>query len=457
MSSGLLDRTAYLQAQRGMPFSVSAQFGLPGAPENPGTVTVSVQRLAGTTFTPAGAVTGTGTAAREVVLTAAETATLDTLRITWTGDASGTPTMTTLVDVVGDVLFTVPEAKLHDGGVLEDLDDAVLLEARGRIAQEFQQICGVAFGSRFDLLIVDGPRSGLDLLLTHGQSGAPVMLPTALRSVETRTAVGGDRGRRGASEQVAASEVLPWGGVVSASTWPVGRRLVRVGVEHGHLLVPLAIRRAALRLLRFQVLENDIPSRATSMNSEDGTFTLATAGMRGAVYGLPEVDSVLTRHYGLTNPGGCMSAADSRAVAFEDAVIAALQAREDLAGVQVAVGPLGDFTAKKESIQFLGCRTSEEWAALGNARRDEDLVLLGMLFVDIAGGGPNGAVVAARNRAWALRNIVAAELRLDPGLGGVVYGAGIVRSEERRGLNPDAARRSTIDFEIAARASLPRG
>lgn len=151
-----------------------------------------------------------------------------------------------------------------------------------------------------------------------------------------------------------------------------------------------------------------------------------------------------------------MSATDSRAVAFEDALVDALQAREDLAGVQVEIGPLGEYTAKRESVQFFGCRADEEWAALGNARRDEMLTLRGMLFVDVAGGAINQAVRAASSRAWELRNIVAAQLRYDPKVGGTVYAAGIVRSEERRGLNPDGSRRSTIEFEIQARASLPR-
>jgi hypothetical protein len=151
-----------------------------------------------------------------------------------------------------------------------------------------------------------------------------------------------------------------------------------------------------------------------------------------------------------------MSATDSRAVAFEDALVDALQAREDLEGVQVDIGPLGDYTAKRESVQFFGCRAEEEWAALGNARRDETLTLKGMLFVDVPGGSVNQAVRTASARAWELRNIVAAQLRSDPKVGGTVYAAGIVRSEERRGLNPDGSRRSTIEFEIQARATLPR-
>lgn len=276
---------------------------------DPGVVTVTITRADGTTVTPP-TVTVTGGMGEddvlvpwvaEMTLSAAVTAQVDRLRIVWTPSTSGLEPLVTMVDVLGDLLFTVAEAVVWDGGALEDVDAAVLTDARARIAEAFHRICGVAFGTRYGLGIVsDGGGYSGGLLLNHDLedaafAGLPVLRLTALRSVETRTAIGG-AWTAYSGDELGALEVLPSGMVVrDTGSWPTGIRRIRVGFEHGYPRVPLEVRRAALRLLRFQVIENDIPSRATSMNSEDGTFTLATAGMRGAWFGLPEVDSVLDR------------------------------------------------------------------------------------------------------------------------------------------------------------------
>lgn len=146
----------------------------------------------------------------------------------------------------------------------------------------------------------------------------------------------------------------------------------------------------------------------------------------------------------------------SQARAFEDALIEQLTEREDLAGVQVSIGPLGpDDTNEVESIQFYGCIQDEEWSALGARRREEMLTLRGELFVDVPGGGPQ-VIRQARDRAWELLSLIAHQLREDPHVNGTVHNAGITRSEEGRGMVADGERRSLIAFEIKAKASLGR-
>jgi hypothetical protein len=288
------------QALRGLAKEISVTFtDADGVAVDPGVVTVTITRADGTVVTPP-TVTGTGTAAREVTLSAAVTAQVDRLRIVWTPSSVGLEPLVTTVEVLGDLLFSIAEALVWDGAALAAIDASVLTDARTRIAEAFHRICGVAFGTRYGLGVVTDCGYGGELLLNHDTedaafAGLPVVRLSALRSVETRAAIGGTWTAY-TVEQLAALEALPSGTLVRGSgSWPSGTRRTRVGFEHGYAQVPLEVRRAALRLLRFQVIENDIPSRATSMNSEDGTFTLATAGMRGAWFGLPEVDSVLDR------------------------------------------------------------------------------------------------------------------------------------------------------------------
>lgn len=146
----------------------------------------------------------------------------------------------------------------------------------------------------------------------------------------------------------------------------------------------------------------------------------------------------------------------SKARAFEDALIAQLQARDDLAGVQVEIGPLGpDDTDAGESVQSYGCEVLEDWQMLGATRREETLRLTGQLKVDKPGGGA-AVIRLAGDRAWELLGIIAHQLREDPHVNGTVHNAGIVRSQEGRGSLSDGVRRSVIEFTIEAKASLGR-
>lgn len=287
-------------ARAGFPVAVGVQFtDGEGEPIDPGTVTVSVTRGDLTTFVPAGGVTGSGTAARAFALSASEAMEPDRLVLVCTPSASGVGAVTAVLHVVGDLLFTLTEAKAWENGALSRLDDDVLLEGRARIWEAFHRICGVAFGARWGTGMADAAY-GDTLYLSHGDGDAPfagraVLRMLAVRSVHTRTSLGASW-MAYTQEDIEGLQVLPGGGVLRGrGSWVAGPARTRMGFVHGYAVVPLEVRRAALRLLRFQALESDIPTRATSFNSEEGTFTLATAGMRGAWFGLPEVDSVLDR------------------------------------------------------------------------------------------------------------------------------------------------------------------
>lgn len=159
-----------------------------------------------------------------------------------------------------------------------------------------------------------------------------------------------------------------------------------------------------------------------------------------------------------------MATATSRAAAIEDALIEQLQARPGLAGVQVEIGPLGDQEARNEWIQIgtavagPGLSSSQEWGALGNRRRDEAGTIHGGIFVQKAGAGP-AVIRACRDRAWELLAEVEAQLREDPKITGLANHpphAQLTASEETRGMTPNNARYSVIEFTIEYSATLPR-
>ena len=121
-----------------------------------------------------------------------------------------------------------------------------------------------------------------------------------------------------------------------------------------------------------------------------------------------------------------MSVTTTYAPGFEDALVTALQAREGLAGVLVDSGPLGASTdGHIEYIEIGGSldaqptiQSTEAWSLLGNARKEETVVIDCLCYVQLTGGGGE-AIRAASARAHELLAEVATALRDDPDLGGV--------------------------------------
>lgn len=199
-------------------------------------------------------------------------------RVVW--DGSPTAVDTAYVEVVGGLLFTVPEARDSDSELTDasDYPAAEIAHYREVIAAEFETITGRSFTPR-----------------------------TARVSFETD---GSDAVWLGKFDCVSleALEGLPDGSVVSDFTVDAngvlsglsglseGLPLVAV-VDYGFRMVPLDVKRAALLRLRYLLAaeSSGVPDRATSyVAAEGGTFTLATAGRAGYETGIPEVDKTLT-------------------------------------------------------------------------------------------------------------------------------------------------------------------
>ncbi|GAB4333675.1 MAG: hypothetical protein Kow0010_20320 [Dehalococcoidia bacterium] len=236
-------------------------------------------------------VVGGGSGRLRVVLSPAQTAQVADLTATWSFSVAGTnQAVTTYHHVVGDVLFTLGEARAYDGAALANsaaYADAAILAARDRIADAFAQICGIPFGARHAREVLDGDGSESVRVGSHRV--------LAVRSIRVRN---GATWTAFSAEELADVIVYPRGMLYreTLGTFPAGRRNVEVAYEHGLQPVPAEIRLAALRLLRDQLVKSPLDDRATSQSGEFGTFALATAGRNGSYFGLPLVDEVLNRY-----------------------------------------------------------------------------------------------------------------------------------------------------------------
>jgi hypothetical protein len=204
---------------------------------DPGVVTATITAADGTAVVTNAATNGTGTAARTLDLTAEQTADLDLWDVAWTSPTVGT--VTTQVEIVGALLFTIPEARAFDKGQLGDstkYPDAAIAATRARILDEFERICRTAFVPRYRRLILDG-EGGRQLRLWDtrvmkireaGLRYRGQVTPTPLTTAEL------------------ADLTLDYGGVVTRDSlgwwWP-GDNNITVAYEYGYAQPPQAIRR----------------------------------------------------------------------------------------------------------------------------------------------------------------------------------------------------------------------
>lgn len=245
----------------------------------------------GETITPGTAVAEENTGKLLQVLTAAETATPRRIKAVWTVTAGGNAmTFTTYHEVVGDLLFTLAEARSFDKGALanaEEYPDADILAGRDVIWEQFEDICGVRFGTAATREILDGSgTAGLWLQWREAQA----VSASATRSLATWTALD--------SDDLADLFISPNGRLIRETRgyWPTGSRNIRVDYTHGYARVPLEIRRAALVVLRDQLPGSNLTNRALSQTNEFGTFRIAAPGERDKWFGIPLVDEALSRY-----------------------------------------------------------------------------------------------------------------------------------------------------------------
>jgi hypothetical protein len=245
-----------------------------------GSVTVTVVKADGSTLS-SGTATGHPGVGTYTVSLAAQ-AELDSLTVTGTGTVAGSPVASSsTVDIVGGHLF--PLAKLRAMVTsTEKYPDADLLDARLQVETEFEDICGRAFVPRFNRETFTGDGGNLLVL------GKP-----EAHAVKTLTVDGVDR-----LSWVTDGTLRPTDDAfmftLFRQTWPRASLIV-IEYEYGLTQVPPRVRRAALKRARGQLLGDTgrIDERATMQVTQEGTFTLATAGRAGSLVGVPDIDVVL--------------------------------------------------------------------------------------------------------------------------------------------------------------------
>ncbi|MBX6388251.1 MAG: hypothetical protein IRZ08_04480 [Frankia sp.] len=279
---------------RGRPASIALIYEEGGQAVDPGSVSVTITGHDGAEMW-SGIAEGTGMSERTITLTAAQLGRLDQLMITTTSATVGEATLK--VPVVGAELFGIGEARRFGDGALADpirYPDEALIELRARIREAFTVITGQRFVPEL-VTVTLAAYGGQALLLPDVRVSRIVAV--AERYGATWTELSADD---------LATLVLADSGMIlrTAGTWPQGSHAVRLAYECGWPQPPLEIRRAALRLATsYQgLLSSNLPDRALSMSDELGTFRLATPGVGGSWFGLPEVDAVLDR-YRVVMPG----------------------------------------------------------------------------------------------------------------------------------------------------------
>lgn len=264
------------------------QIGGDGEPADPGVVTVTVSRAAGTVLATAAVTGGTDTEARTYALTASQTATLDRLTVTWV--ASGVTLATTEVDVCAAPWFSNAELRAAHRSLTPALQypAALITVARLQVEGFIERVTGRRFVPGYEYVTIPGA------------SGRQLVLPNVdVRSV--RTAVLLDDPAAAAVETLATGELVAIppapNGVITryAGTWCA--RWVRIGYEYGKVTPPGDVKAAAMRLCR-EVLERSkvvAPDQAITWNSTDFGWSavMVTPGVRGAHTSLPTVNEVL--------------------------------------------------------------------------------------------------------------------------------------------------------------------
>lgn len=252
-----------------------------------GNVTYGITDEDGNTVVAAGTVATTEAAVGYYTFVLPPQTAVKRLTITWTGTWGGVvQSLVTYAEIVGNHLFTIAEARAHDGGALSstvDYPEASIRAARAGITDFFEHVTGVSFIPRYGRAVVDG--SGYELWLPHRQLRtllAGSIDGTALTVGEVADVEVYESGRMWRSGY--------WGG----SSWP-NRRNVTVAYEHGYQAVPWDIHQAALVYLKFVLKSTDVSDRTVSWSNELGTFRQAVPGAKYPT-GIPSVDAALGRY-----------------------------------------------------------------------------------------------------------------------------------------------------------------
>ncbi len=239
--------------------------------------TVTVVRDDGTILVNGAAATPVSNGLFTYSLAAAQTSLLDRLEVRFTSTAPYVATLTQVVEVAGGHLFELsqleshPDVKRYYGESAPPRED--LEDARIWAEQRFEGVCNFAFVPRYG-------RKRWSLR-------TPQRLMPYLRSIRTLSVT-----------QTGTTEVIP--GPYDYGPEGFLRVSQRNGVaeamfEHGLNAPDMTVSEAVLTLAKTHLVRGPITDRATQIPVDaGGVINLATPGLLGSWFGIPEVDAVAT-------------------------------------------------------------------------------------------------------------------------------------------------------------------
>jgi len=254
-----------------------------------GTCSVTVNKADGSLLTSG---TATHTGVGIYTWPVAPQALLNELTVLAEGIKDGVPVMADdLIEIVGGFIFDIPALRAKPG--LENttrFPDSELIEVREEVEREFEDICGRAFRPRFNRQLFQGNGTNYPLVLSKPEPR--IALTLLVNDVDQSSWV--EDGFLVTDDDDAFILVLKAGLVWPASSVPN----IVLEYEYGANSPPVRIRRAALKRARNMLIDDSgrIDRRATTQQTELGTFSLATPGRGGSWVGDPDIDVVLDKH-----------------------------------------------------------------------------------------------------------------------------------------------------------------
>ena len=258
---------AYQRILRGAPATISVVFeDQYGEPRNVSGVTIDVKRANGSDLLHETALES-NSETHEVAteLTPAQTADLDILSLVAT-DADGS-VATSTIDIVGGYLFSIAELRKQESSLANKPVDH-LLRVRDQVESEAERFCNRSFVPR--LVAIELPYEDVVTASRY------VVDRLSWRSFEVDGTTYDDP---------------------SEFRWPYGytSNHVTLYAEQGMEHVPADFKRDAIARAKDIIAGSSaaFDARATAMSNEQGTFSLVTAGVRGARTNSPDWNAAL--------------------------------------------------------------------------------------------------------------------------------------------------------------------
>lgn len=248
-----------------------------------GTVTVSVTRSDGTAVT-VGAVAGASTAPRTVTVGVAELSVVDQLTAVWSVGAVAVAT--DIIDVVGGTIGSLAQIEAVET-TLAGKTAAKVKDARSAAESRFIDTQHRSPVTRLTVERFNG--TGHRWLNGQWPDLVEVRWARVYSSPTAFTELTADQiAAINTPDELARFER-------SDTCWPCGRNNIEIAYVFGMTELPTGLRRAFYRAVRVECNSptTGVPERSTTWASADGiNFGQARPGVKGAAYGIDEIDAV---------------------------------------------------------------------------------------------------------------------------------------------------------------------